>query len=386
MLDNQKHLFRLDDEYCFLNGAYMSPQLISVEEKGLEAIKKMSKPYQLSTNDFFEIVEDAKSNFAKIIHADYSDSIAFIPSASYGIATVANNIDFSRGDEIIILKDQFPSNYYSWKRKADETGAIIKIVDGSEGARRGKDWNENVLNAINDNTKLVAISHVHWAEGIIFDLKAIREKTNEHNAWLVIDGTQSVGALDINVSEIKPDALICAAYKWLMGPYGTTMAYYGPRMQGGTPIEENWINRKDSHQFQNLVNYQDLYSAGQGRFSVGEQSNFILLPMLSAALQQLNKWGIVNIQSYCKALNEPFLKKLENLGFSVLKEKQMSNHLLGIRMPKHIDEDSLKDAYKRHNIVVSFRGESIRISPNVYNDANDWERLLAVTEQVSLSI
>jgi len=382
MLDNQKHLFRLDGEYCFLNGAYMSPQLISVEEKGLEAIGKMSKPYQLSTDDFFEIVEDAKSNFAKIIHANSSDSIAFIPSASYGIATVANNINFSKGDEMVILKDQFPSNYYSWKRKADESSAIIKIVDGSEGSRRGKDWNENILNAINENTKLVAISHVHWAEGIIFDLKAIREKTNEHDAWLVIDGTQSVGAFDINVSEIKPDALICAAYKWLMGPYGTAMAYYGPRMQGGVPIEENWINRKDSHQFQNLVNYQGLYSPGQGRYSVGEQSNFILLPMLSAALQQLIDWGILNIQSYCKALNEPFLKKLENLGFSVLKEGQMSNHLLGIRMPKHIDEDSLKHAYKRHNIVVSFRGQSIRISPNVYNDANDWERLLEVTERM----
>jgi selenocysteine lyase/cysteine desulfurase len=153
-------------------------------------------------------------------------------------------------------------------------------------------------------------------------------------------------------------------------------------MQGGKPIEENWINRKDSHQFQNLVNYQESYSPGHGRYSVGEQSNFILLPMLNAALKQVIAWGIPDIQDYCKNLNEPFLEELESLGFKVLKEGQMSNHLLGIQIPKHIDEQSLKQTYQDHKVVVSFRGQSIRISPNVYNDHSDWERLIEVTEAI----
>lgn len=381
MIANQKHLFRLDDDVTFLNGAYMSPQLISVEQAGIEAINNLSKPYLFSTNDFFDIVKELKSSFAKLIHCEDPNQVAFMPSVSYGIATVANNISLQKGDEIIILKDQFPSNYYSWKRLADKHDAVIKIIDGSLGKDRAKDWNSNILQAINSKTKLVAMCQVHWAEGIKFDLEAIREKTDQYDAWLVIDGTQSVGAMDFDVNKIRPDALICGGYKWLMGPYGSSVAYYGEKMNNGTPIEENWINRKNSHLFQNLVNYQDNYAEGSGRYSVGEQSNFILLPMLRTAIDQLLEWGVDNIQNYCKALNEPYLDQLENLGFSVLKDDQISNHLLGIQIPDHIDEQRLKQSYLDHKVIVSYRGNAIRISPNVYNTATDWQRLIKATEK-----
>ena len=383
MMDSQRHLFDLDDDIYFLNGAYMSPQLLSVEKAGVEAIRKLSKPYLFSTQDFFDSVSKVKHSFARLIHSDQPERVAYIPSVSYGIATVANNIQLEPGDEIIVLKDQFPSNYYSWKSKANEAGANIIVVDGTDGETRGHDWTQKIVEAINPKTKVVAICQVHWAEGIIYDLSAIGKRSREVDAWFVIDGTQSVGALDFDVNEVQPDALICAAYKWLMGPYGSALAYYGPRMDSGRPIEENWINRKDSHLFQNLVNYQDEYSAGSGRYSVGEQSNFILLPMLSEALGQLIDWGTTNIQTYCRSLNEPYLDQLRDLGFQVLGNGQMAEHLLGIQIPDHINESELKQSYSDHQVVVSFRGPKIRISPNVYNRKADWERLIMATKVVS---
>ena len=152
MLENQRHLFRLDDDISFLNGAYMSPQLISVEKAGIDAVKKLAKPYLFSTHDFFDSVSEVKQSFAQLIHSSHADRIAFIPSVSYGIATVANNIKLGAGDEILVLKDQFPSNFYSWKRKADEVGAVINIVDGPTGEHRGEGWNDNILNAISTKT------------------------------------------------------------------------------------------------------------------------------------------------------------------------------------------------------------------------------------------
>ena len=88
---------------------------------------------------------------------------------------------------------------------------------------------------------------------------ALRQRTHEVGAQLVIDGTQSVGALPINVQELQPDALICAGYKWLMGPYSIALAYYGPYFDQGEPLEEGWINRYGSEDFTNLVQYQDRY-------------------------------------------------------------------------------------------------------------------------------
>ena len=85
---------------------------------------------------------------------------------------------------------------------------------------RGKSWNEAILESISDKTKVVSLGNIHWANGTLFDLKSIREKTTKHRALLIVDGSQSVGVLPFSVKEIQPDALICAGYKWLFGPYG----------------------------------------------------------------------------------------------------------------------------------------------------------------------
>ena len=98
---------------------------------------------------------------------------------------------------------------------------------------RGKEWNERILNSIDTKTKLVSLGHVHWADGTLFQLTDIRKRTKEVGALLVIDGTQSVGALPFDVDVIQPDALICGGYKWLMGPYSLGYAYYGEYFDQG---------------------------------------------------------------------------------------------------------------------------------------------------------
>ena len=155
---------------------------------------------------------------------------------------------------------------------------------------------------------MVAIGHIHWADGTKFDLKKIRERTKEVGAILVVDGTQSIGALPFDIAEFQPDAVVASGYKWLMGPYSTGMAYYGEYFRDGKPIENNWVNRLNSSDFANLVNYQDEYQPGAIRYEVGESANFILTPMLTEAIRQVNAWGPKNIQAYCKSIAQ-MLKK-----------------------------------------------------------------------------
>src|SRR5690606_28861799 len=150
-----------------------------------------------------------------------------------------------------------------------------------------------------------------------FDLSALREKTRQCGALLILDGTQSVGAMPFNINDVQPDALICASYKWLLGPYSIGLAYFSEAFDSGIPIEENWINRQGSDNFQGLVNYEDRYLPKARRYSVGEASNFVLLPMLGAAMEQILEWQPENIQAYAKNLSAPYIAQLQEMGASV---------------------------------------------------------------------
>src|SRR5690606_12397358 len=115
----------------------------------------------------------------------------------------------------------------------------------------------------------------------------------------------------------------------LLGPYSIGLAYYGPHFDGGTPIEQNWINRLESENFSSLVSYQPEYQPGAARYSVGEQSNFILVPMALKAIEQINRWGVPNIQEYCESISKDAIEKLREKGFIVEDLPYRSSHLFG---------------------------------------------------------
>ena len=379
MLACQKHLFSIPKNITYLNGAYMSPLPISTEMAGKQGIAQKTMPWEIGIPDFFEPVAQLKKLFSKLVNANDPEQIAIIPSASYGLANAAKNIVAKPGQNIVLLEEQFPSNVYTWKRFAEENKCEMRFVKAPDTTeKRGQKWNEEILSKIDPATVVVALPQVHWADGTLFDLKKIRHKTREVGASLIIDGTQSVGAFPHDIQEIQPDALICAGYKWLLGPYSFGLAYYGPRFDNGIPIEENWINRKDSENFQQLVNYQPLYKPAAHRFCVGENSQFIAVPMMIKSIELLLEWGQPNIQSYCKEIASTTLSKLKEKGIWVEEEGYRGHHLFGVRLPKGMDIDELKIRARLADVYVSFRGDAMRISPNVYNTKEDMERLAAL--------
>ncbi|MFP8487700.1 aminotransferase class V-fold PLP-dependent enzyme [Gracilimonas sp. Q87] len=350
-----------------------------VEDAGYSGVQRKRNPFQITPEEFFGETDILREEYAKLINAEDPKRIVTIPSVSYGMANVAKNLPLLKGDNIIVVGEQFPSNVYPWRKVALENKAeIVTITPPETKEDRGKKWNQQILDAINSKTKLVAVANVHWADGTLFDLKKIREKTNDVGAWLAIDGTQSVGALPFYVKVIKPDALVCAGYKWLMGPYSVGLAYYGPALDNGDPIEENWINRYESEDFSNLVNYNDKYKGGALRYEVGEHSNFILIPMMLEAVRQLNEWGVENVQRYCKDLISEGIHKLRDAGYRIEDKNYRGSHLFGIRLSESHDMEAIKKALDKENILVSFRGDSIRISPNVYNSQDDFDKLVDV--------
>jgi len=361
----------------------MSPLLKKVENAGVKGIKKKRKPFHISSQDFFNESDTVRLLFSQLINNPDPNRVCLITSVSYGLANVTKNIPFKNG-KILLVEEQFPSNVYPWLR-LQENGFQIELVKATDSARRGQSWNEEILQAIDSKTRVVSIGHVHWSDGTLFDLAAIRKKLDEVGGLLIIDGTQSVGALPFDVQEIRPDALICAAYKWLMGPYSIGLAYYGSQFDHGKPIEENWINRKNSENFSGLVDYEPDYREGSLRYEVGEHSNFILIPMLHEALNQLLRWNPEAIQEYCKNLIKTPLQEIGELGFEIEDEAYRASHLFGIRMGESMDENKTRDCLQKNRVNVSFRGSAIRVSPHVYNDEMDMRKLVKALKEAILA-
>lgn len=371
-MKSQRDLFPSKAVVGYLNGASRAPQLKSVAAAARHAVWWREENPGMPIDDFFRDAKEIKQQFARLVHCSEPQRVALIPSASYGIATAAKNLPLGYGQKIIVVEDQFPSNYYAWEKLCSERGGQLEVVK-TPGQHETDSWTDRVLAAIDTNTAAVAIAQVHWADGTLFNLEAIRTRADEVNAWLIVDATQSIGAYPFNVEKIRPDALIAAGYKWLMGPYGCGYAYFGERMDEGSPIEENWINRTGSSNFRNLSRYTDAYRPYANRYSVGEHSNFIMSPMQLAALQQVNAWGADGIQEYCSGLWDFALPTLRELGITVADER--AHHLVGLRLPAHLDLERAALEIKNRGLHVSFRGDNLRVSPNVYNTPDDMANL-----------
>ena len=372
MLTCRREEFFLPEDAHYLNGAYMSPLMRSVEEAGIRGVRSKRNPVEISPEDFFAGADTARALFASLIHAADPRRVAILPAVSYGIASAARNTDMARGQNLVLAGGQFPSNALIWRRLASENGVEVRTIpppDRTVG--RGREWSARVLEAIDADTAAVALAPVHWTDGTRFDLTAIGERARDRGAAFVIDGTQAVGALPFDIGAVGADALVCAAYKWLLGPYSLTFGWFGPRYDGGTPLEEAWLARAESDDFRNLVAYKEEYRPAAARYDVGGRSNFVLMPMAIAALEKLLEWGVPEIEAYCRRLTANLFDALAEYGYEADDEEGRAAHLFGLRAPAGLDNAALKTELDRRRIYVSLRGSAVRVSPNVYNTDAD---------------
>ncbi len=261
ILTNQKHLFSIEEGITYLNGAAYSPTLRSSVERGIEGINlKAVNIHQIKGSDHFILPEKEQKLFSKLTNiADYQ-RVAIISSVSYGMAVVANNFhrlpNLSDKKHIIQIQDEFPNNVYAFDRVCQKHNLTYKTIAKPDVLEnRGKLWNEHILEGITSETAMVVMPNIHWIYGVKFDLEAIAKRCKEVGALLIIDGTQSVGVLDFDIEKIQPDALICAGYKWLLGPYSIGLAYFGEFFDEGVPVEESWMHRMESDNFAKLIRY-----------------------------------------------------------------------------------------------------------------------------------
>ena len=376
MIPCQRSLFSIPNEVVYLNTAYMSPLMNSVVDAINHGAKLKASPWDLTINDFFENSELVRELFANLVNVSCRN-IALVPSASYGLETAAKNLKVGCGRSVVMLENQFPSHVYPWQRLVKETGGkLIKVKE-----KQDRNLTELVLELINEQCAIVAVPNVLWTNGLMLDLISISQRCKEVGAALVLDLTQSVGAVNTDLGQIDPDFAVVAAYKWMMSPYSTGYLYVSEKHWDGEPLEGNWISRRDGKNFSNLVNYTDHYEDGAVRFDMGERANFALLPGSIEALKQLHKWDVKKIEKTLRQNNSILSDQLRSLGFIIPSDAERGPHFIGAKLPENSPKDLLK-ILASNKIYVSERGGVLRITPNVWNNPEDYQKFLTTVAAV----
>lgn len=379
MISTQAHLFDLPKNTTYLNAAYMTPLPHAVAEAGQDGIRQKLNPAEIGKEAFFSAPQEVRKLFSKLINNPDPERIALFPSVSYGMANVVKNVTPEYGHEIVLVGDQFPSAVFPWT-KGEGSFKINTIPLPSLYKNRGERLTKSIVDAIRDKTAAVCLGNVLWTDGTKYDLLRISKKCKEHGTLLIIDGTQSIGALEFDLQIIQPDAILCAGYKWLMGPYGMTLGYFGAAFDDGVPIEDNWMNRQNSDDFAGLTKYQNNYRPKAQRYNAGQYSSFIHIAMLNKSLEMILNWEVELIQRYCQYLAAELFDAIKNSkSYWIEKDPDYrSNHIIGIHLLDPEIKPKLERTLNEKNIKVSMRSDCLRVSPHLYNTKEDMYKLMDV--------
>lgn len=371
IITNQRHLFDIPLGVTYLNCAYLSPILRAAADAGKTGVDRKLHPWTIVRRDFFNELEEVRTLFAQLINAA-ADDVAVVPASSYAAAIAGLNVPLRKGQTVIVLSREHFSNVYQWKLRCRQAGADLLSAEPVDGS-----WSQGIIERIDDRTAIVSIPQCHWYDGRLVDVEAVATAAHAVGSALVVDGTQSVGAMPFDVQRVRPSFLFCSAYKWLLGPYGLAFLYVEPSLQRGVPLEHHSYNRAGADEILSTSGYSDNFMPGARRYDFGERSNFITLPMQKIALQQLLDWGPGNIQQTLAPLVAAINLRAADLGLIVPTLGNSACHFTGLHFPTGFPP-ALLGALIAANVHVSLRGETLRVSPYLYNSATDIDLLFDV--------
>ena len=306
-----------------------------------------------------ELLDDARAQFARLIHADASD-IAVMSCVSDLASSVGNCLQFdSERNGIVLGEIDFPSLGHVWLAQ-QARGAEVKFVVPDAA---GEIALEHYSQAIDGRTRLVSVSHVSYSNGFRQDIAAIGALAHAQGALFFVDAYQSAGAMEIDVVRDGVDMLVCGGQKYLLGCPGIAFMYVRRDLaQQLRPANTGWFGRVNPFAFDiRLLDYAD----GARRFDTGTPP-YINAAAAGAGMAMLNEAGIGRIEAHIENLSQVALDTAASLGLPIASprdpRRKGSNTAIRVNDSAGVERRMAEAGY-----VVSARGPLIRVAPHFYN-------------------
>ncbi len=375
--DWRQEWFEIEDA-TYLNLASESP-LPRVSVRAVQAALEAKKfPHHKTDATFFEVPNRIRESIAKLIGAQ-PEEIALTSGASAGVAAVAHALKWQPGDEVITAKGEFPLQYTAWKPMEEREGLKLKIV-----APRGRFMTaDDLIAAMTPKTRLVSVSLVRFDDGSLLDAPRVAAACHAQGALLLLDVSQYCGAMPMDVHQLGADFLVCAGYKWLLGPFGTGFFWIkSEHIATARPAPFYWMAVAGSHNFSEL-NFDDPRPEPNAkRWDAPEWAsyfNFNLVAM-DTSVELVSRMGPERVAAHNRKLIDFLFERLPKdrcVPASPLDAAQRGPYgCFAARSREKTTE--LYQRLRKENVIVSLREGNIRVSPHLYNTERDIDRLISV--------
>lgn len=305
------------------------------------------------------------------------DRFAYLTNAADATGAIANGIAWQPGDNVVLVQGEYPSFVLPWLQLA-RFGVEARFAHPN-GIETDLDAIEEV---IDDRTRVVVISHVDFNSGYRNDLVTIGILAHSHGALFVVDASQSLGAIPVDVTSWGIDALVCVGYKWLMGMHGISVLYVSesaqeqiePTAPGRYSVRSGWpFPEYDLDWADSAVRYQ------------GGALNWIGVCALAESLTLQDEIGADLIAQRVIELTDLLIEKLDALSVDVTssRDPEHRSSYLTFTLGSIERDDALVDAGKAANVLFGRRGGGVRVGAHFWNDESDLDRLTALIEQAT---
>jgi selenocysteine lyase/cysteine desulfurase len=359
----------------YLDCAYQGPFPKVTVERIHQAIELKCHPDRLKAPEYFGLPARVRARIARLTGA-VTDEIAITSSATQGIGIVAAGLGLGAGDEVAVSSSNFPSNLFTWlhlRRK----GVIVKVIHPAEGEVTP----DQVAAMLSPRTRVLALDWVNYSTGYRIDLAAFGSLIHDRGGIFVVDGTQGVGANDLSLHALPVDVMACAAYKMLLGPYGTGFAYVARGLLDKLDLPViNWYSVEGAEDFDALPREEFSLIRDARVFDSGETGNFINLHGLEASLEFVEGVTIRTVNAHCRGLLCRLEEGLCARGYT-LSPASLPNHESTVTAFHASTPEATAALHQRlstNHIAVSLRHGMIRVSPYLYNEEANIDRLLAL--------
>jgi selenocysteine lyase/cysteine desulfurase len=368
-------------EFCdfrptvYLDCAYQGPFPRVTVECIQRAIELKCHPERLAAAEYFDLPNRVRARIATLVGADPAE-VALTNSATQGIGVIAAGLSLRPGDEIVVASSNFPSNLFTWLhlRRLGMVVHVLKAVDGAVSV-------EQVAAALTPRTRVLALDWVGYSSGVRIDLIAMGERVRRQGGIFVVDGTQGVGALELHLHALPVDVMAVAAYKWLLGPYGTGFVYLARALLNrlNVPVV-NWFTVEGAEDFDALPTDHFTLPQEARVFDVPETGNFLNLYALEASLEFVERAGVKTVAEHCGRLLNRLAEGLRRRGYrlSAAAQPEHRSTILGFKAESLEATTKLHQKLRANDVAVSLRHGMIRVSPYLYNDDADIDRLLEI--------
>lgn len=364
-----RSLFPATNNYTYLNSAAVSP----IPSTAVEAINRQLLDVSSHGSTHFSEWVSTKARARELVGEMLKvrpDQIAFMRNTSDGFASIANGLDWKADDNIVSFEREFPANYYPWKRVRDQFGVELRLC----AERNGRVDIEEMIGFIDSNTKVVAISSVQYASGFRADLERIGRAARAVDALFCVDIIQGFGAMPYDLPAQFVDAACGASHKWLCAPEGCGIIYLSDRARERVrPTFVGWISVGEPWDFddreQPFKPTALAWESGTGCAA--------LFYGLEQSLKLLLETGAEHIQQHLADLSDQLCDSVAGKNYEIISSRSSDEKsaIVCLKYRGDLTSGQIAAALENEKIIVSPRGDRLRIAPHFYNNSDDINRL-----------